>query len=268
MSTASTALVRADTGEVVNAPAPFDMATFLADIKNPAHVAQQQALAAAYDAACSAIIGPNDVQIEGGRSFKKKSAWRKLGRYFRISTRVSRIDKEVLSTGDFLATVTVEASAPWGQSAEAAGACCTDEATGRRVITVADAIATAETRATNRAVSNLIAMGEVSAEEMGDRSGGQSRGAPKKDEDKVMPFGKQKGTRLGDIETSALESTVAWATEKDAKKFKDLIASCKAVIAGRSRTSDADDDDHRDYSGDVANADRDARFDDDEDLPF
>src|ERR1700754_2265238 len=124
------------TGEVKEI-APFDMATFLQDIKNPAHVAQQNALAAAYDAACAAIIGPNDVQVEGVRTFKKKSAWRKLARYFTISTRVARIEREHLPTGDFLATVTVEATAPWGQSAEAVGACCTDEATGRRVITVA-----------------------------------------------------------------------------------------------------------------------------------
>ena len=79
----------------------------------------------------------------------------------------------------FVATVTVKADAPWGQSSESVGACATDEETGRRKITIADAIATAETRATNRAVSNLIAMGEVSAEEM-------SKGKPAKADQKFI----------------------------------------------------------------------------------
>lgn len=174
--TQSVAVVRADTGEVKEV-APFDLGTFLKDLDNPTAIAQQKALSAAYDKACESLIGENDVQREGGRTFKKKSAWRKLARYFHISTEVVRVEREAIE-GLFLATVTVRATAPWGQSAEAIGACCTDEATGRRVISVADAIATAETRATNRATSNLIAMGEVSAEELGDRkSWGERSGA-------------------------------------------------------------------------------------------
>jgi hypothetical protein len=163
-----TSLVVASTGEVLPAAQPFDMATYLADLKGDRHLAQQKALAAVYDAACHALIGENDVQKEGARSFKKKSAWRKLARHFNISTEIVRVEKEVLN-GEFCATVTVRAVAPWGQHAEEVGACSTDEATGRRTISTADAIATAATRATNRAVSNLIAMGEVSAEEVGDR---------------------------------------------------------------------------------------------------
>lgn len=164
----------------------FSMQQYLGSIATPQALAAQQQLAAAYDAACHALVGPNDVQKEGGREFKKKSAWRKLGRHFRISTSVVRIDKEWTGDGNFLATVTVRASAPWGQSAESVGACGTDEATGRRTISTADAIATAETRATNRAVSNLIAMGEVSAEEMGNRSA-PARDASRRGNDARVP---------------------------------------------------------------------------------
>lgn len=156
--------VNGETGELLT-PVPFDAKSYLASLDTEG----QQAMARAYDAACKALIGPNDVQLDKGREFKKKSAWRKLARHFGLSTAVTGVQKEYL--GDvFLATVTVKATGPWGQSSDAVGACATDEATGRRVITIADAIATAETRATNRAVSNLIAMGEVSAEEIGDRS--------------------------------------------------------------------------------------------------
>lgn len=229
-----TSIVRHDTGEEIITGAPFDFATYLSDLASPAHLARQQKLAAVYDAACLSLIGPNDVQVEGGRSFKKKSAWRKLARHFTISTSVVDVQREMLGE-HFLALVTVRASAPWGQSADAVGACCTDEATGRRTITVADAIATAETRATNRATSNLIAMGEVTAEEIGDRraSGG---GAVKGDADKVMPFGKHKGKKLGDLTNADLENTVEWASSdgEKAEKFKDLIAACSAVIMSRS----------------------------------
>lgn len=231
---ASTAVVRSgndvvqtSTGEVVGTAELFSMQDYLTSISTPAAFQHQQKLAAAYDAACLSLIGPNDVQKDGGRSFKKKSAWRKLQRHFGISTSIVSVNQQTIGE-HYVATVTVKASAPWGQSAEAAGACGGDEATGRRTITIADAIATAETRATNRAVSNLIAMGEVSAEEMDKRPNST---AAKQPADMLMPFGKQKGTKLGDIDSDALISAVDWCEEKG--KFPDLIEACVAVLKGR-----------------------------------
>lgn len=134
----------------------------------PQRIAQQQALSAAYDEACHALIGPNDVQQDKGRTFKKKSAWRKLARHFGISVHCDlnsvRIERY---EGGFVAYAVAEAKAPWRQSWTDVGACASDEETGKRVITEADAVGTAMTRASNRAISNLIAMGEVSAEEVG-----------------------------------------------------------------------------------------------------
>lgn len=225
-------LVRESTGEVIES---FSMPDYLTSISTPQSFAQQQKLAAAYDAACNALIGPNDVQKDGARTFKKKSAWRKLARHFGISTTVVSVDQRTIGE-HYVATVTVRASAPWGQSAEAAGACGGDEATGRRTITIADAIATAETRATNRAVSNLIAMGEVSAEEQSTRG----NGTPKAPADMVMPIGKQKGTKLGEIDTTDLASVVAWCMEK--AKFPDLIEACQSVIKARRAGDDNGED--------------------------
>lgn len=233
--------VNRETGEIVTTET-FDFASYIVQIGKDGLTRQQQ-LAAAYDAACTALIGPNDVQVEGTRTFKKKSAWRKLGRHFGISTEVVKADREWLKD-DFLATVTVRAVAPWGQHTDAVGACCTDEESGRRTITVADSIATAETRATNRAISNLIAMGEVSAEEMNKSGGGGSK-APA---DKLMPFGKAKGKRLGDLTVPELQRTVTWCKETDAGKFADLIAACESVIAAKSEPGDADED-GPDYEG-------------------
>src|SRR5438045_2308052 len=129
-------------GEVIGEITTFSMPDYLASVSTPEAFQEQQKLAAAYDAACRALIGPNDVQVESGRTFKKKSAWAKLGRHFNISTVVVTTQKEMLGE-TFCATVTVKALGPWGQSAEAVGACATDEESGRRTITIADAIATA-----------------------------------------------------------------------------------------------------------------------------
>lgn len=224
------------TGEVVTVES-FDFGTYLDGIGKHG-LERQQKLAAAYDAACAALIGPNDVQKEGARTFKKKSAWRKLGRHFSLSTSVSSLTKEWIGDGNtttpvFLATVTVKASAPWGQSAESVGACGTDEESGRRKITIADAIATAETRATNRAISSLIAMGEVSAEEM---SKGRNSEPPR---ERLMPFGDHKGKPLSAVDTETLSKAVTWARSKDAEKFASFIAACENVMEER-RNDDED----------------------------
>lgn len=232
----STALERVNTatGEVATV-AEFSMSDYLASVSTPGAIQTQQKLAAAYDTACASLIGPNDVQVEGTRSFKKKSAWRKLARHFTISTDITKVEREILSDGSFLATAIVRARAPWGQSAEAVGACCQDEAIGKRVITIADAIATAETRATNRAVSNLIAMGEVSAEEMSGKPSGDrpvaSSAVPRTGPITAMPFGKHKGKPWEDVPSDDLQSTLDWCV---AKKKDDVAAACRAEIERRS----------------------------------
>jgi len=48
--------------------------------------------------------------------------------------------------------------------------------------------------------------------------------------EKVMPFGKHKGQKLAEIDRADLESTIAWCEAKDADKFADLIAACRAVL--------------------------------------
>jgi uncharacterized protein (DUF3820 family) len=236
-------LVAAGTGEVVGEVQTFSMVEYLASVTTPASLEAQKKLAAAYDKACDSLIGENDVQKDGGRTFKKKSAWAKLGRHFNISTVVVSAQKEMLGE-TFCATVTVKAIAPWGQSAEGVGACATDEESGRRTITIADAIATAETRAHNRAISRLIAMGEVSAEEM-DKSGAKSPIA-KPAAEKLMPFGDSKGKKLGDMHDEELDKVLTWCQSKG--KFPDLAIAITEVLASRSvESEELSDEDQADY---------------------
>jgi hypothetical protein len=231
-------IVQSATGEVVAEVPSFSMVEYLASVMSPASITAQKSLAAAYDKACDSLIGENDVQKEGGRTFKKKSAWAKLGRHFNISTVVVSAQKEMLGE-TFCATVTVKAIAPWGQSAEGLGACATDEESGRRTITIADAIATAETRAHNRAISRLIAMGEVSAEEM-DKSGAKPAGGGESKPDrpaaeKLMPFGQSKGKKLGDLLDEELEKVADWCLSKGT--FPDLLVAINEVLDSRRDSS-------------------------------
>src|SRR6266550_985480 len=210
--------------EVAEVPA-MSLTAYVAELSSPAALQRQRALAAAYDAACAALLGPNDVQTEGARQFKKKSAWRKLARHFNISVDIVQIDREMI--GEFLlATVTARALAPWGQFYEEVGACSQSEATGRRVITIADAIATASTRASNRAISNLIAMGEVSAEEINPQ-----RPAAKKAETPEDLL--WKGKPLTDYPSGDLVKLREWCRKKDAAGFGPKIEAIDALLAAR-----------------------------------
>jgi hypothetical protein len=227
----STALIPLDTLK----SREFALSDYLATLTSPATIEHQQKLAAAYDVACRSLIGPNDVQKAGGKEFKKKSAWRKLARFFRITVSADLNSVRVETTPDgFTAFAVATAHAPWGQAWTDLGACGSDEERGGRTITVADACATAMTRASNRAVSNLVAMGEESAEEIDQKRPRQQSGGgrAKSDADKLMPFGRNKGVRLGDIDTADLESALAWCRDKGKN---DIALAIGNVLNGREQ---------------------------------
>lgn len=62
--------------------------------------------------------------------------------------------------------------------------------------------------------------------------------------EKLMPFGKTKGQKLGDLTADQLQSTITWCREKDAVKFADLINACAQVLEGRGTMSALADDDN------------------------
>jgi hypothetical protein len=244
----------------------------LALLEDPKRLELLQRLAGAYDKACAALIGEGDVQREGtgtnARVFKKKSAWRKLGRYFGISTRILTESIEQLPDGEFIARCVVRGSSPWGQEIDATGACGSDEESGRRTITMADAIATAQTRAANRAVSDLVAMGEVSAEEIGEgraaKANGKKRDArPELTLEEALEIEypwenpkKYAGKPLRDVSTNMLMTIGEWGKKKiDAGDASESVArmyratvliletrdDLDAVIAEREKKKGADD---------------------------
>lgn len=148
------------------------------------------------------LLDKSDYQQIGNRTFPKKSAWRKLsaalGVSFEITDRQIHLDDDgMILRADFV----VRAIAPRGRFAEGWGACsryerCCNSGCNKRHEHCPAALdslcpgiphfshaehdipATAETRAKNRAASDLFGMGEVSAEEVVSGGGGnQGRGA-------------------------------------------------------------------------------------------
>jgi len=99
------------------------------------------------------------------RDFPKKSAWRKLGKFYKISDEIidkERVDRE---DGSFVYHYTVKAIAPDGQYTVGVGSCDSTEVSDERRrehFTESKA----HTRAKNRAISDLIGFGQVSAEEV------------------------------------------------------------------------------------------------------
>lgn len=135
---------------------------------------------AAYQKTTEAILDPTDWQEAGWdakakkkRYFVKKSGWRKIAKAYRLSCQLVSIRVERNAEGrPERAEAVVRASAPNGQFQDGDGYCSGDEprfTSARADVSKLenDLRATATTRAKNRAISDLVGFGEVSAEEIG-----------------------------------------------------------------------------------------------------
>lgn len=153
----------------------------------------------AYQELCAAILTADDYQeftekkkvdgryVSTTKRFKKKSAVKKLQTYFGISVDVidASTHRDDLGDGHFGFRCKAVATSPGGRSVAALAGCATHEdrfdvnryddesaeryaARQKKALARAyhDVLSTAETRATNRAVMNLVSPGEVTAEEI------------------------------------------------------------------------------------------------------
>jgi hypothetical protein len=137
----------------------------------------------AYEALKAQIVTKNDIQAIQGKDFLKKSYWRKAATFFNLSTEIVEEKHEKLGS-TYVWHFTAKAIAPNGRVAVGTGSCDIFEkaemrdgkyvtwdkqANGWKLATpnsIHNIRSTAETRAVNRAISNLIGGGEVSAEEV------------------------------------------------------------------------------------------------------
>lgn len=113
---------------------------------------------------------PGHIMTIQGRSFRMKAYWRAVGTAFNLATDL--VSTEIIRDADGQPTdviIVIRATAPNGRSAIGDGTCSMSEKKGA-ARTLHNIHAHALTRATNRAISNLVGFGEVSAEEV-DRDG-------------------------------------------------------------------------------------------------
>ena len=111
------------------------------------------------------ILDKSDLQEIQGRTYVKRSGWRKLESAFCISDRIISKEREELPDGGFLWRVESEAfHKATGRTATGLGTCSSTERKFSHP--EHDILAIAHTRSKNRAISDLIGLGEISAEEL------------------------------------------------------------------------------------------------------
>lgn len=126
---------------------------------------QAQEAVAQYEALKKAIVRPDDIQAIQGRKFLKKSFWRRVATCFGLSLELVSEARELDAEGRLAYSAIYRAIAPNGRSMTGDGYCCRSEK-GRNDWPEHNVRATAHTRAKNRAISDLVGGGEVSAEEI------------------------------------------------------------------------------------------------------
>lgn len=194
--------VESDTGVTTPAPAAHDQNSLVRPVANVDEVAE---VYEQFENIKSGLLKEGDTQTIGGgknkQTFITKSGWRKIATAFNVSVDV--VDKE-RSVDDGVLTwrVKARATAPNGKVAESWAGCASNESNhmefignnidevdshkvydrddpdvmkveGKwralkdpREVNEHDILATAETRAKNRAISDLVGGGSVSAEEI------------------------------------------------------------------------------------------------------
>lgn len=138
----------------------------------PMAINQAEQAMATYQELTGRLLTSSDWQNIGkDESFVKRSGWSKLATFYGISTKIIKDEVERDEDGQIIrATMIVRATHPNGRSEEGDGACSITEPRfasrqGRQKADH-DVRGTARTRARNRAISDLIGFGKVSAEEV------------------------------------------------------------------------------------------------------
>jgi hypothetical protein len=195
----------------------------------------------AYQEMLPKLLAPSDWQ-DAGRDgkFVKKSGWRKIARAFNLSVMVISVRVERDADGMPTRAETIaRAQAPNGQVSDADGYCSADEkrfnkAGGRQKLEN-DLRATATTRAKNRAISDLVGMGEVSAEEV-EPGGGSSM--PLATEEQAATLNAALKWLLGDDAADAAWKTLA--TQGGGSIYGPIANAVIATVKARKDIADAE----------------------------
>jgi hypothetical protein len=112
----------------------------------------------------SVILDKSDFQHIQGKDFIKKSGWRKFATFYNLTDAIEEEKRIKVDEKEFMWKLKVICTAPNGRQTEGVAIVSSKEKSGARI--EHDVYTTAHTRAKNRAISDMIAAGEVSAEEV------------------------------------------------------------------------------------------------------
>jgi hypothetical protein len=111
------------------------------------------------------LIDPeSDIVLIKGKPYIKKSGWRKLAFAFNLSDEIVREEKEERPDGEIIYRIWTKVTAPNGRYVVAVG--CASSRERDFAHPAHDPYALAATRSKNRAISDIIGLGELSAEEL------------------------------------------------------------------------------------------------------
>ena len=111
------------------------------------------------------VLQENDTVMISGKKYIKRSGWRKIALAFNVSTEIVSVERDYGSDLK-ICHIKARAIAPNGRISEEIASCDTTEFQGNIKFSVHNLETKAATRAINRAISNLVGGGEVSAEEI------------------------------------------------------------------------------------------------------
>lgn len=197
-----------------------------------------------YQELTQALLNPSDYQSAGKNKFKKKSAWRKYATAFNLSDRI--INEEIIRDDEYRiisAKYEVEVTASNGRTAVGVASCSIYDKIDkkdavepsafelRKRFTHAehDIISTAHTRAKNRAISDIIGTGEVSAEEMENSNGVSSKKAVPHQKKRAAKKQKKEESHDNVIEAKAKIKKEKVGDEPAKKSLKELADENAAI---------------------------------------
>ena len=111
------------------------------------------------------VLQENDTVMISSKKYIKRSGWRKIALAFNVSTEIISVERDYGSDLK-ICHVKARAIAPNGRVSEEIASCDSTEFTGNIKFSVHNLETKSATRAINRAISNLVGGGEVSAEEI------------------------------------------------------------------------------------------------------
>lgn len=124
------------------------------------------------------LLSSSDYQRIGDTKFIRKSGFRKLSVVFNLSDEIVEQEKVEREDRSFYWRIVTITTAPNGRTSTGVGICDSNERNFAHL--EHDVYSTAHTRAKNRAISDMVAGGVVSAEEMSNATPPRTKKAPTK----------------------------------------------------------------------------------------